>query len=349
MATIIEVAERAKVSTATVSNVIRGTRKVSQDLTDRVNSAIRELNYSPNEIARSLKVKQTRMLAMVLPDITNPFFPDSIRGAEDAAFERGYFLLTANTNEQVDREKRIIAALRAYRVDGILLASSADARAHDATHIAEAVSAGISVVCLDRTVPDVPTDAVLLDNIGGARDCVLHLIERGHRRIGIITGSLHLQTGFERLLGYKRALARAAIPVSKQLIAEGDFRYESGEQRADELLKLKTRPTAIFTCNGLMAAGALGAFERLGVRCPQDVALATFDDITVDPSFHGHLSAVIQPSYEMGRHAASILIDRIERKLGEDPVILRVRPTLVLRDSTARKVRRGGSRTKTAR
>jgi LacI family transcriptional regulator len=349
MATIIEVAKRAQVSTATVSNVIRGTRKVSEELSDRVNSAIRELNYSPNEIARSLKVKQTRMLAMVLPDITNPFFPDMIRGAEDTAFERGYFLLTANTNEQTSRERRIVAALRAYRVDGILLASSEDARGHDAKHIAEAISAGISVVCLDRTVPDVNSDAVLLDNIGGARDCVRHLIERGHRRIGIITGSLHLQTGYERLLGYKRALSRAGIPIDKHLIAEGDFRFESGQQRAEELLKLKPRPSAIFTCNGLMAAGALASFERLGVRYPEDVALATFDDITLDPSFHAHLTAVIQPSYEMGRNAASILIDRIEGKLGEDPVLMRVRPTLVLRDSTSRKMKEQRPRSKTGR
>ncbi len=343
MATIIEVAERAGVSIATVSNVIRGTRRVSEELTTRVRGAIRELNYSPNEIARSLKVKQTRMLVLVLPDITNPFFPEIIRGAEDAAFERGYFLLTANTNEQTSRERRIMTALRSYRVDGILLASAEDARSHEVSHIAEVVSGGVSVVCLDRTVPDVSTDAVLLDNVGGARDAVLHLIEQGHRRVGIITGGLHLQTGYERLLGYKRALEQAGLPLVKQLIAEGDFRYESGRVRALELLKLRSRPTAIFTCNGVMAAGALAAFEQAGVRYPEDVALATFDDITVDHVFHAHLTAVIQPSFDMGFRAASILMDRIEGKLGAEPVTVRVRPSLVLRDSTAKRVEREGS------
>ncbi len=338
MATIIEVAERAKVSIATVSNVIRGTRRVSEDLTLRVRTAIQDLNYSPNEIARSLKIKQTRMLVLVLPDITNPFFPEIIRGAEDAAIERGYFLLTANTNEQTDRERRIMTALRSYRIDGILLASTEDARGHEVSHIADVVNGGVSVVCLDRTVPDVETDAVLLDNVGGARECVLHLIEQGHRRIGIITGSLHLQTGYERLQGYKRALEQAGLPVVKQLIAEGDFRAESGRVRATELLRLRSRPTAIFTCNGLMASGALGAFERLGVRYPEDVALATFDDIAVDHAFHAHLTAVIQPSYDMGYRAASILMDRIEGKLGEAPVTVRVRPSLVLRDSTAKRL-----------
>ena len=124
MPTIVEVAKHARVSIATVSNVIRGTRRVSPMLRERVETAIRDLDYSPNEIARSLKVKQTRMLALVLPDITNPFFPEIIRGAEDTAFERGYFLVTANTDEQIGRERRILSALRSYRVDGILLASA---------------------------------------------------------------------------------------------------------------------------------------------------------------------------------------------------------------------------------
>ena len=169
MSTIVEVAKRAGVSTATVSNVIRGTRRVSEARKERVQAAIRDLNYSPNEIARSLKVRQTRMIAMVLPDITNPFFPEMIRGAEDAAFARGYFLLTANTDEQTGRERRIITALRSYRVDGILLATTQGLQEDDTSHIASVVQGGVSVVCLDRAVPDVPTDAVLLDNVGGAR------------------------------------------------------------------------------------------------------------------------------------------------------------------------------------
>ena len=225
MSTIVEVAKRAKVSTATVSNVIRGTRKVSDLRTARVQAAIRELKYFPNEIARSLKVRQTRMIAMVLPDITNPFFPEIIRGAEDAAFARGYFLVTANTDEQAGRERRIIAALRSYRVDGILLATAQGVHDQDTVHIADMVQAGVSVVCLDRSVPDVATDAVLLDNVGGARECVRHLIKQGHRHIAIITGALHLQTGEERLQGYKLALEDAGIAIDPKLIAQGRLPY----------------------------------------------------------------------------------------------------------------------------
>ena len=335
MSTIVEVAKRARVSTATVSNVIRGTRKVSEERTARVQAAIHDLNYSPNEIARSLKVKQTRMLTMVLPDITNPFFPEIIRGAEDAAFARGYFLLTANTDEQPGRERRIIAALRSYRIDGILLATAQGSLGHDTSHIASLVRAGVSVVCLDRAVPDVPTDAVLLDNVGGARECVRHLIKQGHRRIGIITGTLHLQTGYERLEGYRLALEDAGMAIEKRLIAEGDFRFESGRRRALALLKHSARPSALFVCNGVMAQGALQAFDECKLRCPGDVALATFDDISLDHSFHPHITAVVQPSYEMGSRAAGMLMDRVEGRLGKGWSVVRVAPKLVLRASSS--------------
>lgn len=333
MPTIIEVAKRARVSTATVSNVIRETRRVSPALQERVRKAIRELDYYPNEIARSLKVKQTRMLGMVLPDITNPFFPEIIRGAEDAAFERGYFLVTANTDEQIGRERRIVSALRSYRVDGILLAS---APGNDTSHIRSTIQAGIAIVCLDRTMPGVNTDAVLLDNVGGARESVRHLIQSGHKRIAIITGPLKLQTGKERLQGYKQALRDADIAVDPELVLEGNFREESGYRLSTELLRrCSSKPSAILVCNGVMTLGVLRAFEELGVRCPEDIALATFDNLAMDRSFHPFLTAVVQPSYEMGARAATILMDRIEGKLATNPFTVRIAPTLVIRESSA--------------
>jgi LacI family transcriptional regulator len=336
MATIVEVAKRAGVSIATVSNVIRGTRRVSPKLTESVRTAIRELNYSPNEIARSLKVRQTRMLAMVLPDITNPFFPEIIRGAEDTAFERGYFLMTANTDEQIGRERRIVAALRSYRVDGVLLASASGT---DTTHLKSTLDAGVALVCLDRTVPGVKTDAVLLDNVRGARECVRHMIQKGHRRIAIITGPLDVQTGRERLRGYEEALREADIPAEPGRILEGDFRHDSGYRLGKQIIERPARehaarPAAIFVCNGVMTLGVLKAFEELNVRCPQDIALATFDDLAVDSPFHPHLTTVVQPSYEMGARAAGILIDRIEGRISKEPTTVRVAPTLIVREST---------------
>lgn len=329
MSTIVEVAKRAKVSIATVSNVIRGTKSVSPDLQKRVHAAIRALDYYPNEIARSLKVKQTRMLAMVLPDITNPFFPEVIRGAEDTAFKRGYFLMTANTDEQIGRERRIVAALRSYRVDGLLLAA---ALGKDMGHIKSILNAGVAVVCIDRSVVGINTDAVLLDNARGAHECVRHLIRNGHKSVAIITGPLQLQTGRERLHGYKEALREAGMREDPSFILEGDFREESGFRLGKQLLRRKGRPSALFVSNGVMTVGVLKAFDEAGIRCPDDIALATFDDLTLDQNYH--LTAVVQPSYEIGARAATILMDRIERKLQEDPLVVRIVPTLIVRDSS---------------
>lgn len=333
MPTIVEVAKRAGVSIATVSNVIRGTKRVSPALQQRVQAAVRELDYYPNEIARSLKVKQTRMLGIVVPDITNPFFPEIVRGAEDIAFEREYFLVTANTDEQIGRERRIVSALRSYRADGILLAS---APGKDIGHIRRTIEAGLPVVCLDRPVSGADTDAVLLDNVRGSRECVRHLIRMGHRRIGLITGQLKTEIARERLRGYEVALREADIHVDPALVMEGDFREESGYRLGKLLLKKRLGVTAIFACNGVMTLGVLKTFEEQGIRCPEDMALATFDDLVVDRSFHPHLTAVVQPSYEIGARAATILIDRIEGKLNGRPSVVRIVPTLVVRESTSR-------------
>jgi LacI family transcriptional regulator len=332
MATIIEVANRASVSIATVSNVIRGTKRVSPQLEERVRAAMLELDYSPNAIARGLKAKQSYMLGLVLPDITNPFFPGIIRGAEDAAFDRGYFLVTVNTDEQVGRERRVMCALRSYRADGILLVSAPSA---DAEHIRRTISCGVSVVFLDRLVPGVKADAVLLDNVRGAEECVRHLLQLGHRRIAIITGPLALQNARERLQGYKDAIRACDVPFDPALVLEGDYRMESGWRLMRDLVSRKAKATAVLVCNGVMTVGALKAAEEAGVEFPRDMSIATFDDLAVDRSSHPHLTVVVQPSYEMGARAATLLIDRIEGRMTGAPVTVRVAPTLVGRESTA--------------
>jgi LacI family transcriptional regulator len=210
----------------------------------------------------------------------------------------------------------------------------ASAPGKDSSHIQSIMQAGISIVCLDRTVSGIKTDAVLLDNVRGGRECVRHLIQAGHSRIAIITGSLTLQTGLERLRGYEEALRESDIEIDDGLVLEGDFRAESGYRLGKELLQRRIKPTAIFVCNGVMTLGVLRALEELRMRCPDDIALATFDDLAVDRSFHPHLTAVVQPGYEMGARAATILMDRVEGKLTNEPVVVRIVPTLVVREST---------------
>ena len=331
MATIVEVAKRARVSVGTVSNVIRGNAQVGRQLREKVESAIRDLDYHPNEIARSLKVNQTYMLGMVVPDITNPFFPEIIRGAEDKAFERRYLMVTANTDEQIERERRIISALRSRRVDGILLACAPGADNH---HIRGVIDAGISLVCLDRMPVGMKVDAVLLDNVRGAQECVRHLLRVGYRDIAIITGPLELEIAKERLRGYERALREAGIKISRDLIMEGDFREDSGYRKAKELLVRRHRPSAIFVCNGVMTLGVLQAFEELGIHCPEEIALATFDDLAGDRSFYPRLTVVAQPGYAIGARGATLLMERIEGRATSKPTVIRLPPTLIIREST---------------
>lgn len=331
MPTIKEVAELAGVSIGTASNVIRGDHRVSKARTERVLAAIKQLDYHPNEVARSLKAKQTRMLGMVLPDITNPFFSDVIRGADDSALDRGYLLFTANSDEQVEREKLFVAALRSRRVDGILLAATAS---KNEAHLERVAAAGMPIVCLDRMAPGLAVDAVLADNVRGAQECVRHLVRAGHKKIAIITGALELQIARERLAGYRAALEEAGLPLSDDLLLKGDFREETGYHLGKEVLLRRERPTAIFTCNGVMMLGLLLALDELGVRCPADIALATFDDLPFAHSFHPHLTAVAQPGKLIGYQGVNLLLDRIEQKRTGEPVIIRIPPELKIREST---------------
>jgi LacI family transcriptional regulator len=301
----------------------------------RVEAAIRDLDFHPNEIARSLKVNQTYMLGMVVPDITNPFFPQIIRGAEDKALERGFLLVAVNTDEQMGREQRIVSALRSRRVDGILLVPT---RGNGVNHIRGAIESGIAIVCLDRVPAGMKIDAVMLDNVRGAQECVRHLIRTGYRSIAVITGPLALGVARERLRGYEEGLREAGIAISKELILEGDFREASGYRLGKELLLRRARPSAILVSNGVMALGVLQAFEELGVRCPDDIALATFDDLAGDRAFHPRLTVVAQPGYEIGARGATLLMDRIEGKVTKKPSVVRVEPTLIVRESTRARV-----------
>ena len=333
MATLKEVAKKAGVSVGTVSNVITGNVPVGSRRRERVLAVVRELGYHPNHVARSLKLRRTKMLGMVISDITNPFFSQMVRGAEDAALKRNYLLLTFNTDDRVEREKQVLWVLRSRRVDGILLVvAPGEGRP---SHILETLEVGTPVVCLDRLPPGINVDSVTVDNASAARECVRHLLTLGHRKIGIITGSMALQTAQQRLEGYKQALAEASVAAAPEWIREGDFHAESGYRLGRELLMGRDRPTALFISNSLMAIGVLKALGELGLRCPQDVALATFDDLPLTEVFRPHLTAVAQPAYSIGYSGAELLIQRIEAKRRDDsPIAIRLPTELKVREST---------------
>lgn len=335
MITIREVAKHARVSVGTVSNVLSESAKVRPELRKRVQEAMRELDYSPNQIARSLKTRTTKTLGAIVSDITNPFFPQLIRGAEDAAMERGYLLSTINTDDHVDRESRALVLLRSRKVDGVLVVMAPIDG--EPAHIAAALEGGTRIVCLDRMTTALDADSVTVDNRKGARMCMHHLLSRGHRRIGLLNGLPGLYTAKERLEGYLEAL-REHGGEDPALIRHGDFRLDSGYLIAKEMLLESEPPTALFASNAMMGFGALKAIHELGLRCPEDVSLAVFDEIPFGDVLQPRLTVVAQPAYEMGRRGAELLMDRIEgRETSPTPIHLALNPELIVRGSTAAK------------
>jgi LacI family transcriptional regulator len=310
MATIKEVAREAGVSVGTVSNVLVGVKPVSPELLERVNRAIKKLKYRPDQIARSLKTKQTRTLAMVISDITNPFFPELVRGAEDAAREQGYMLATFNTDDQVEREQQVMRIIESRRVDGALLVVALPKG--DLAHVQALVEMGVPVVCLDRKPPELAVDSVTVDNAGGVRAAVEHMIRRGARRIAYLGGDSRFYLAAERLAGYREALAAAGLAFDPSLVLEGDFRRESGLRQGR--LLLEQQPDGLFAANILMTYGVIDAMAERGWTPPSPLRLATFDRPKLLPAFGPKLTAVEQPTYQIGYQGAQLLLERISGK-----------------------------------
>lgn len=338
MATIKEVAALAEVSIGTVSHVIAGARRVSPATKARVEEAIRKLGYRPNHVARSLKSRKTRMIGMVLSDITNPFFAEMVRGAEDAVLKRGYFLSTFNTDDKPERERQIFEMLEMRRADGLLVVTAL--KRGDHPHVARALEMGTPVVCLDRRPEDLPVDTVTVDNAAGVELAVNHLIERGYRRIAYLGGAHGMYIAPDRLAGYRRAMRRAGLEVCEY---KGDFRRETGYQLGLKILGTQSRPEALMAGNILMAAGVLEAMEELGLETPRDLALATFDSVALLKGFRPHLTCVAQPTYRMGYDAANVLMDRLEGITEKSKPVHFVLPCeLIEGESTRARVRRAG-------
>lgn len=335
MATMKQVAEKAKVSVGTVSNVLTGSSRVSRAKLDRVNRAIRELDYHPNQIARSLKTRQTHLLGMVISDITNPYFPLVVRGAEDAALEHGYLLVSSNTDHQIDRERRALSVLRNRRVDGVLLVVAPNGG--DTEHIEKTNASGIPIVCLDRIPMGLKLSSVTVDAVHGTAMCMRHLISMGHRSIAIITGHMQLQNAVDRLEGYRLALLEAGLPIDETLILRGDFKTESGYLLTKKLMLSGRRPTAMFVSNGMMGLGALKALKEMKIECPEELALAVFDELPGSGSFTPEVTAVVQPAYEIGYRGAKLLIQQIESGPTQEPSEIHLTAELRIRESTSKR------------
>ena len=330
--TIREVADRAGVSISTVSHVINDTRFVSGDLRERLGSAMRELNYRPNGVARSLRSGKSLTIGLMLPDSSNPYFAEIARGIQDAALAEGYTVLVGNTDGSLDREALYIDILLEKQVDGVILIAAG----HSGSHIEALRRRGTPTGVVDRDSPESHVDSVQIDNHQGGRMATAHLLDLGHTRIACIGGPLEVYPSYDRVYGYMQALREAGIDTDPALVVNGDFRADGGFDAATHLLSLPERPTAIFACNDMMAIGALGAVTQLGLRCPEDVSLVGFDDIHLSRYTNPPLTTVSQPKQEMGREATRLLILRMSEPATTAQTV-KLDASLVLRQSTTKR------------
>lgn len=309
MVTIRDVALSAGVSVTTVSHVINRTRFVAPETEARVRLAMEALNYRPNTLARSLRLGETKTIGLILPDSSNPFFAESARLLEEAAFQQSYSLILCNSNGDPEKERRYTEVLFNKQVDGIIFMASGD----DAPSVQELVARKLPVVVVDRMPENLDVDAVVTDNFQSGYLATRYLLDQGHRRIGLIRGPSHLTPSAQRVAGYLRALEEAGIPAEAQLQVAGDFHPESGYRAAAILLQLPNRPTALFACNDLMAIGALRAIREAGLSIPEDLSLIGHDNIELASYIQPGLTTVAQPISHLAETSIRLLLERIRQ------------------------------------
>jgi len=324
-----DVARLAGVSTATVSRVVGGYGHVKESTRKKVEEAAAALGYRPNAIARSMVRRTTQTIGLIISDISNPFFPEVVRGVEDVAHSRGYSVILCNSDEDAEKEKRYSEILLAKQVDGLIVATTTA----DPRHLSPLALRGVPVVLLDRDVREGSFDVVKVDNADAASRAVEHLFALGHRRVGIISGPTSIQTARERLEGYRRAHRHYNIAVDRRLIYQGDFKESGGYNGARALMEQDDPPTAIFTANNLTTTGALAWLREQRLRIPEDVSLVAFDDMTWMRLVEPPLTVVQQPAYLMGTTVAELLFQRLEGKVSEARQVIQLQSNLIVRGS----------------
>jgi len=334
-----DVARLAHVSIATVSAVVNGKATVRPRLVSRVQNAMQALDYHPDQVARSLKVRRTTTIGVVIPDLTIGFFVEVVRGIEDAARTASYSVLLCNSNNEAAQEQRHLTALLSRRVDGILLALT-DQNAV----IRSGLKSNTPLVLFDRIPPGYTGPAVVIDNFAAAYAATQYLISLGHTRIAFISGSVHISTAKDRAEGFRKAMEDARLPVRAEYFRLGEFTAESGLKCGLELLRLAERPSAIFSASVGITIGLLQAVQRCGVQCPEDVGILGFDDLGTGAQglsfgelMKPALTVIAQPGYEIGRRSARMLFEMLGQSgngdLGERGGIVTLRAEMRTRQS----------------
>jgi len=337
--TIKDVAEHAGVSVTTVSRVLNDHAYVADSVRVRVQESMQTLGYRPNRAAQRLRNNSSDLIGLIIPDIQNPVFQSMVRGVEDAAYQNGLNVMLCNTDDNPDKQKVYLRVMMAEQAAGLIVVPT---HPNDGVSLGPVREAGIPIVILDREVANFDADVIKVDNAHGSSAATRHLLALGHRRIAFIAGTQVLSPGRERLQGVRESLGEHHLSLDDMLVEYGDFKLESGYELTLKLMRQPNPPDALFVMNCLMTMGAIRALHELGVRIPQDVALVGFDDVPWAEDLDPPLTAVAQPTYELGQQAVQMILRRIARpQAAYHKVILQ--PRLLVRKSCGAQLRRAHS------
>lgn len=328
--TIKDIAAEANVSTTTVSRVLNDKPDVSESTKEKIKKIMEIHNYKPNKIARGLVMKKTKTIGLIIPDISNPFFPEIIKGVENKAKHLGYSVIICDTDNQIMEEIGSIDLLLSQQVDGMITALSTDV----IDEFNKSNLDNFPVVQLDRNIPQLDYPTVSINNKLSAYKAGQHLINLGHKNIVHVTGELKIKTAKDRLFGFKEVLRANNIEINEENIIKGDFSRESGFNAFAKMIE-RGLPSAIFFANDLMAIGAYEAADKYNISIPEDISIIGHDGISFSEVVKPRLTTMIQPKKELGEIAAELLINIIKENVKQpEDVILTAE--LIKRQSTRR-------------
>lgn len=329
-ATIKDVAKEAGVSLMTVSRVINNKEHIASATREKVQAAIKKLNYMPNLSARNLVLQKADFLGLVVPDISNPFFGDLVKASEKIAKDRGYSVILGDSDGDVTAETEYIEAFRGRMCEAIILVAP---RVEDS--VLQELNSKIPLILVDRKIDDEEIIQVYLDNAAGAYSAVKHLLDLGHRRIGFVMGPENVPNSHRRKAGYIDALKEYGLEFDSELEFQGEFKVETGKEAFEKFVTMKDPPTAVFNSNDLMAFGFVIAARDAGYSIPEDFSVVGFDDIFLSSLMEPALTTVRYPFVEMGTQAINMLLDSFDtnRKVTMNE---NLKHELIIRKSTRR-------------
>lgn len=327
--TIRDVAATCGVAISTASNALAGRDCVTEETRQRILDVAKELGYRPSAVARSLRMRRSWTIGLLVGDITNPFFPELVRGAEDAAAAHNYNLILCNTDYRIEKQDAYLRHLRDKQADGVIMASQIAGSAV----INEFINDALPFVMINQAFPGIDTDYVGVDNVHGVGVLCDHLWKLGHRRIAFIKGREGSTAAADRFEGFANAMQARAGGVDEALLEQGDYSYVSGATGTRRLLAREHRPTAIVAANDLMALGALEAAAAEGLKVPEDISIVGIDDIFVSSLPSVNLTTLRQPKWELGAAAVRLILDREKSKSAGLKRVM-IKPELILRATT---------------